>query len=235
MKKILNVGITVAQCLFILICITLVFITIFSNKNIDGSTDIFNYQMRIVTTDSMSKNKEIDYSKYKIKSISKYSLIFIELIPQNNQNNWYESIKVGDVLTFKYVYTQQVTITHRVKEIEKINDNYIITLEGDNKSLDSYSMKQIIDTSKKDSLNYIIGKVKGKSLILGLIMSLLKNKVSLVFIIIVPCLIIIFLEVLKIIKVLNIERKNINEQLLIEKDEEIKYLKNKMKQLEESK
>ena len=35
---------------------------------------------------------------------------------------WYADLKVGDVLTFKYVYVRQETITHRIIDIEEKNE-----------------------------------------------------------------------------------------------------------------
>ena len=45
------------------------------------------------------------------------------------------NVKVGDVLTFRYVYATQVTITHRITSItEEANGEFIIELAGDNKN-----------------------------------------------------------------------------------------------------
>lgn len=234
MKKTINITLNVLQYLFLFICALVIILTLTAKKNNDGSSNIFNFQMRLVTTDSMAKSEFTDVSNFKIKSIPKNSLIFIELVPDEKQTEWYEQLKEGDVLTFKYAYTEQVTITHRIIDIKNNNGNFIITLEGDNKTSQTNLMNQVIDTSKVDSPNFVIGKVTGKSIVLGLLISMFKKPVSLILIIIVPCAILIIFEILKIMKVINIDKVNKEKELVLEKDAEIELLKNKLKQLEKS-
>ena len=120
----------------------------------------------------MDKCELTDVSGYRIKSIPVKSCIFVQVAPEDEEQKkeWYARLKVGDVLTFRYVYTRQETITHRIVSIEeKDSGGYIITLEGDNKNADSEQLRQTIDTSLTDSPNYIIGKVTGQSYFLGII------------------------------------------------------------------
>lgn len=219
--------------IFIIIAtITVIFTIINKNKNNEAS-NIFGYQLRLVTTDSMAKCDLTDVSNYKIKSLPKNCLIFIKTIKEEEKNKFYSNLKVGDVLTFKYVYTEQVTITHRISSINKKDDGgYIITLIGDNKTTESNLLEQTIDTSNVSSPNYIIGEVKGKSLILGLLATIMKSSYSLIFIIIIPCVIFIIIEILKIFKVLNTEKEESKKQEIEKKDLELQELRNKIKELE---
>ena len=117
MKKIINITNNVIFYLVLIVCLTIVLLTIISDKNKDGSYDFLNYQMRLVTSDSMQKSEKTDVSNFKIKSIPKNSLVLVKMV--NNNSEWYDELAIGDVLTFKYFYTEQVTITHRIIDIEE--------------------------------------------------------------------------------------------------------------------
>lgn len=228
-KKIFKITSDILLYCFIFLGLFTIIITLSSKKDIDGATNIFNYQLRLVITDSMAKCSETNVSKYKIKSIPKNSLVLIKKIEDND----YKKIKEGDVLTFRYLYTEQVTITHRVKSIvEKETGGYIIELVGDNKTGESELLVQTIDTSIEESPNYIIGEVVYTSIIIGFILNMLKSSLGIVFIIIIPSFIIILLEVIKIINVTVIENRKLAERKANEKEQEILELKKKLKEME---
>lgn len=228
-KKIFKITSDILLYCFIFLGLITIIITLSSKKDIDGATNIFNYQLRLVITDSMDKCSETNVSKYKIKSIPKNSLVLIKKIEDND----YKKIKEGDVLTFRYLYTEQVTITHRVKSIvEKDTGGYIIELVGDNKTGESELLVQTIDTSIEESPNYIIGEVVYTSIIIGFILNMLKSSLGIVFIIIIPSFIIILLEVIKIINVTVIENRKLAERKANEKEQEILELKKKLKEME---
>lgn len=235
LKKVGSILLNILLYLFLALCVFAVMFTVFSKKDSDGTAELFGYQMRIVTSDSMAKCDLTDVSKYKIKSIPVRSMIFIKTIPddESKADEWYRSLKVGDVLTFKYVYTSQVTITHRITSItEKEGGGFIIELVGDNKNADANQLYQTIDTSIPDNPNYVIGKVTGQLFILGFILSLLKNPLGITFIVIVPCLIIIVLEIVKIINVNNAERKKREQEENLKKNNELEELRRKLAELE---
>lgn len=228
-KKIFKITSDILLYCFIFLGLITIIITLSSKKDIDGATNIFNYQLRLVITDSMDKCSETNVSKYKIKSIPKNSLVLIRKIKDDD----YKKIKEGDVLTFRYLYTEQVTITHRVKSIvEKDTGGYIIELVGDNKTGESELLVQTIDTSIEESPNYIIGEVVYTSIIIGFILNMLKSSLGIVFIIIIPSFIIILLEVIKIINVTVIENRKLAERKANEKEQEILELKKKLKEME---
>lgn len=237
LKKIGKIALDVLLYLFIALCILSVIMTITAKKDKDGTAEIFGIQMRIVTSDSMAKCEETDVSEYKIKSLPIRSMIFVETVPEDDEKaeKWYRDLKEGDVLTFRYVYTEQVTITHRIIKItEKETGGFIIELAGDNKNSDSGQLYQTIDTSDKFSTNYVIGKVTGKAYLLGFIISLIKTPVGIVFIIMVPCLIIIIMEVLKIVGVLNAEKKQKHMEEQKKKDDELEELRKRLAELEKN-
>ena len=227
-KKAINIILDVLMVLFASCAIFLLVISITSKKDKDGTATIFNTQLRFVQSNSMEKCELTDVSEYDIKSIPVKSCVFIETIPEDEvkRDTWLSKIKIGDVLTFKYVYTKQETITHRVTNIiDNTSSGYIITLEGDNKNAEDGTLKQVIDTSETDSPNYIIGKVKGQSYFLGLMVYVLHQPVGIICIIILPCSVIIFLNAWRIFLVLHNERKQKALNVSNAKEEEINKLK----------
>ena len=220
--------------IFLGICVISVMVTLISKRDDDGA-EIFGYQMRIVTSESMAKSEGTDVSGYEIGSIPLNSMVFIQTVPEDptKADQWYSEVKIGDVLTFKYLYASQVTITHRVVDkLEKPGGGYIFSLEGDNKAEGQHSMTQIIDTTDSDSPNYIIGKVTGKSFLFGLLISLMQKPVGIVLVVIVPCFIIIMMEVFKIIGVINEDKKKKALEETQKKNDEIEELRRRLAALE---
>ncbi len=235
LKKAGKIILDVLLYLFLAVCVIALVLTITSKKDIDGASELFGYQMRIISSDSMEKCELTDVSDYKIGSLPLRSMIFVKVMPTDEveADNWYRSLEVGDVLTFRYVYTNQVTITHRIVSIEeKETGGFIIELEGDNKNSDSEQLVQTIDTSNPDDTNYVIGKVTGKSFLLGFIISLLKTPIGIICIVIVPCFIIILLEVLKIVGVYGAEKKKREQEEKQKKEDELEELRRRLAELE---
>ena len=236
-QKIVKIMLSVILYFFLALCIFSVIVTITSKKDVDGAAEFFGYQMRIVVSDSMEKCEFTDVSDYDIKSIPLRSVIFVKKMPTaaDEANAWYADIKEGDVLTFRYVYSNQVTITHRVTSITQKEGGYVIELAGDNKNSENSQMYQTIDTSIPENHNYVIGKVVGQSLLLGIVLSILKSVWGIVLIIILPCVGIIVYEVVKIVKVLGSERKKIEAEEKAKKDSELEELRRRIAELESAK
>ena len=237
-KKIGKITLDILLYIFLAICIFSVLVTVLSKKDSDGAAEVFGYQMRVVTSDSMSESEFTDVSAYKIKDIPIRSMVFVKVMPDDPEeaDEFYRSLKVGDVLTFRYVYTTQVTITHRITSItEKETGGFIIELAGDNKTSQSGQLTQIIDTSVPNNTNYVVGKVTGQAYLLGLVMSFLMQPVGIILVIIVPCFIIILLEALKIAKVLGADKKKRDQEEKDRKDNEIEELRRKLAELEKEK
>ena len=182
-EKVLKIALDVLFVLVIAFALFVLGVTVAAKKTSEGTATVFGYQLRFVRSDSMDKCELTDVSGYRIKSIPVKSCIFVQVAPEDEERKkeWYARLKVGDVLTFRYVYTRQDTITHRIVAIEeKDSGGYIITLEGDNKNADSEQLRQTIDTSLTDSPNYIIGKVTGQSYFLGIIVYAFKTTVGVI-------------------------------------------------------
>ena len=229
-KKVISIAFDVLfVCFFILVAFTL-FMAISAKKE-DGAMRFFGYEMRIVVSPSMEKCDQTDVSGYEIKDIPVKSLVFIQTVPEEGEEEWYSSLKVGDVLTFRYVYTSQETITHRITAISP-NDGggYTITLQGDNKSASGGTLSQVIDTSDADSPNYVIGKVTGKSFVLGVIITALRSTWGIVLIVIVPCAVIIIFEIMRIVEAVRRDKMARLDEESARKDEEIAELRRKLEE-----
>ena len=237
-KKVSKIALDVLLYIFLAICIFAVFVTVLSKRDSDGAAEVFGYQIRVVTSDSMSESEFTDVATYKIKDIPIRSMVFVKVMPDDpaEADEFYRSLKVGDVLTFRYVYTTQVTITHRITSItEKDTGGFIIELAGDNKNSEDGQLVQVIDTSIPNNTNYVIGKVTGQAYLLGLLMSFLMQPVGIILLIIAPCFIIILLEVLKIAKVLGADKKKREQEEKKKKDDELEELRSKLAVLEKEK
>ena len=230
-KKVATITLNVLLYAFILLCLFGVIVSIMAKKDADGTATVFGVQMRSVLSPSMEACELTDVSDFEIKDIKTKSVVFVKVVPENEEEkkDFYKSLKVGDVLTFKYTYVTQETITHRIIAIEENGvGGYIIQLAGDNKNSEDGVLIQTINTSDLVSTNYVIGKVTGQSYALGLFIWAVKAPVGLIFIVILPSLIIIVLEIIRIVNVLKQDK----EKKLEEEREELKLLREKIKAIE---
>lgn len=224
---------TILMYLFLALCLFALAMTIFSERDIDGTAELFGYQMRIISSDSMAKCALTDVSEYEIGSIPLRSMVFIEVVPKTGADEWYRSLRIGDVLTFRYVYTGQVTITHRIVSIEeKKTGGFLIELAGDNKNSDTGQLTQIIDTSAENSTDYVIGKVTGQAFFLGVLVNVLKTPPAMVLVVMVPCIMIILLESMKIVGVCDAQRKKREREERMRRNGELAYLRRRLAELE---
>ena len=221
--------------LYVILAIALfvVVLSIATKKDADGAATVFGKQIRIVRSDSMEKCEETDVSDYDIKDLPIKTLLVIDVVPTDAEEakEWYKSVREGDVLTFRYKYTEQVTITHRVIKITEKEGGYIIELAGDNKASED-TLTQVIDTSDTESYNYVIGKVVWANFPLGWLVYALKTPAVVTCVIIIPCLIIIVLEIIKIVNVLGDGKREKIKKEAQEKEAEIEELKRRLAALE---
>jgi uncharacterized membrane protein len=230
-KKLIASIASILMYVFLAISIFAVILAIFSRRHEDGAAEIFGYQIRVVTSDSMAKCEFTNVKDYDIKDIPKGSVVFIKTVPRDNAEaaKWYDSLEIGDVLTFRYVYTRQVTITHRITGIEDKQDgSFVFELTGDNTASESGQMHQIIDTSVSDSPNYVIGKVVGQSRLLGWLMSTW----GIVLIIILPCVAIMTNEIVKITRLVGSDKKAKQKAEMEKTQEELETLRRRLAELE---
>lgn len=221
--------------LYVVLAIALfvVVLSIATKKDADGAATVFGKQIRIVRSDSMEKCEETDVSGFDIKDLPIKTLLVIDVVPTDAEEakEWYKAVRVGDVLTFRYKYTEQVTITHRVIKITEKEGGYIIELAGDNKASED-TLTQVIDTSDTESYNYVIGKVVWANFPLGWLVYALKTPAVVTCVIIIPCLIIIVLEIVKIVNVLGDGKREKIKEEAQKKDAELEELKRRLAALE---
>ena len=105
---------------------------------------------------------------------------------------------VGDIITFGKNTKIDIPTTHRIAEVKMINGETIYATKGDaNNSEDGK------DISKKD----IIGKVYFSIPYLGYIVNFVKNPMGLLIVIIIPAVVIIYDEILKIKKEVSLMKE----------------------------
>lgn len=233
-KKI-NLILNILMYVFLGCSLILLVVTISLKKNTNEAITLFGYQTRLVVSESMEKCESTydSISKYKIKDIPLGSLLLIKTVPKEKEE-FYKDIKIGDVLTFKYIIgTKQETITHRVVNIDK-SDNLIIELRGDNETSNHQTniTSQFVNVYEENSPNFIIGKVVGKSYLLGILLYSLKQPIGMALIIIVPSIIIMIVEITKIINYIYSQKKKKTEDELFNHKKELEELKQKLKSLE---
>lgn len=237
-KRLGSVILNTLLYLFLAVCVVATVLTVWSKKDGDGAVELFGYQMRVIVSDSMAACDLTDISAYEIGSIPLRSMVFVQVMPQEPAaaDAWYRALRVGDVLTFRYVYTNQVTITHRIVSItEKETGGFLIELAGDNRNSDSAQMTQLIDSSIEDSPNYVIGRVTGQAYLLGFLVSLLKSPLGIIFLVIVPCFLIILLEVIKIVGAFSAEKKQREQAEKAQTESELEALRRRLAELETQK
>ncbi len=233
-QKVIGIILNVLTYLFFAVCLIALVLSITAKRDVDGAVNVWGKQMRVVVSDSMGKCDQTDVSGYEIKDIPIKSMIFIDLVPEDEEEakEWYADLKVGDVLTFRYVYVQQETITHRITEITpKETGGYIIQLEGDNKASDPNTLSQTIDTSLTDSPNYVIGKVTGQSYAIGLLVTAIKSPVGIICIVIIPCVIIAIFEIFRLVGALTENRKKKEREEKEKRDAEFEEMKRQLELL----
>ena len=130
-----------------------------------------------------------------------------------------EDIQVGDIITFVSTssLTKGMTITHRVYDIKQENGEYMYYTKGD-------------DNLGPDALPAPYSNVLGKVLFhipqLGRIQSFLSTKGGWLIVVVVPAVIIIILDILKIFR-LQTAKNQVDVALTMEKDKKLKEEKRK--------
>lgn len=237
-KKILRIAGDVLLGLLLVFAAFVLIVTITAKKDTDGTSKVFGYKLYFVKSGSMEKCEYVDVSSYKIKSIPVKSCIFVSAVPEDEAElkEWYKTVKIGDVLTFRYSYDggKQETITHRVVKIDEKGDGFVFTLRGDNRNSEEGVLDQVIDTTVAENLNYIIGRVTGQSYLLGLLVYAFKQPVGIILLIIVPCMIIIVFQVMRIVKVIGEEKKEKSNEKELKQKSEIEELKRQIEMLKQS-
>ena len=176
-----------------------------------------------------SKIYEIRGQKYE-PEIALYTIISPSMEPNINVYDVvvtkkvkdFSTIKEGDVITFISTSTlgEGLTITHRVKDVVKTDDDIKFRTQGDN--------NQIPDSSLASSKN-VLGKVLFKVPWVGHIQFFLQSKGGWLFALLIPAMIIVCYDIYKVIRLSNVKQK-VNESIkekeedpnLVEKKEKLK-------------
>ena len=117
-----------------------------------------------------------------------------------------EELEVGDIITFISPDTRYggISITHRIldKSYDESLGSYTYRTKGDNNN--------VADTALVPNTN-ILGKVILKVPKLGYIQDLLSSKGGLIIIVLIPCLVILSYDIMKIFKNIGTKTKLIKE------------------------
>ena len=155
----------------------------------NNSINLAGFSIYTVVTESM-------YPKYKV-----YDMILVKSVDT-------KSIKVHDDVVYKGEKSdfQGKIVTHRVEDITEDNGVLTFTTKGINNDIEDPLVNE----------NQIMGKVVHKLLLLSLISKVINNTYGFYFLIFVPLVVVIFLEVMESIE----EKKELNKVLDDERKKE---------------
>lgn len=233
-KKALNIAVDVVLYLFLAFSVLLLIMTLVSRKRGGDAVNLFGREARIVVSNSMEMSEDEEFNKsiqqYKIKDIKVRTMVFIKRAPDpetdpEKAKAFYASLKVGDVLTFRYYFggakpdwandnSAQPVITHRIVDLTPLDDGHFrIVLQGDNRAAGHTPDVQTLYTDAylgnrgDERYKEVIGKVTGKSVVLGNIAYAVRQPIGIALIIIVPCAVIIIWQIVRIALVIAEDKK----------------------------
>ena len=179
-------GIIKSIATFFIVC---VFSIIFLQRVSNNSINLAGFSIYTVLTESINP-------KYKV-----YDMILVKSVDT-------KSIKVHDDVVYKGEKSdfQGKIVTHRVEDITEDNGVLTFTTKGINNDIEDPLVNE----------NQIMGKVVHKLLLLSLISKVINNTYGFYFLIFVPLVIVIFLEVMESIE----EKKELKKVLDDERKEE---------------
>lgn len=111
------------------------------------------------------------------------------VITYKNDDNKYNN---GDVITFISEQNGGITVTHRIKEVFSVNENYSYKTKGDNNNA---ADNEVI------SGDNVLGKVVLKIPKAGYIQQFLVSKTGWVIAVLLPCLGIVIYDILKLFRI----------------------------------
>ena len=126
-----------------------------------------------------------------------------------------EDIKIGDIITFisQSSISRDLTVTHRVKDIQVVNGEYQYTTKGDN---------NITQDSAPATFDHIVGKAIFRIPQLGRVQTFIASKFGWLVIVIIPALYVILKDVVKLIKISSLQEESNNEKKkIMEKDKKV--------------
>ena len=214
--RIVNIILDVLFVAFAAFAITAIIFRNTTSNNKDGRS-INGNQLRTIETASMAENNHIDpetYKTYEIKTLPVNTLINIKEVSKKNPEKFYDDLKVGDVLTFVYYTTingsrGQYVFTHRLIEKEEVTDGYRLTLMGDAEQPSGGTQTVYTNpVTAEQSFSYVLGKVTWSNHPVGEVVSFLKSRNGILFLVIIPCSALFLYEIGKIIFIVVKDKKN---------------------------
>ena len=147
---------------------------------------------------SKGSSYQPNFSIYTIVSPSMTPKIKVYDVIINTKVNKPSDIKVGDVITFKSTsaFTYDMTITHRVVDIQIVNGEYQFITKGDNNA--------VADSAPALYAN-VIGIARVKIPQLGRAQVFIASKTGWLFVVVIPALFIIIKDIVKLVKVNSIK------------------------------
>lgn len=167
-----------------------------------GSFDFSDTQVRIVISGSMDGEPR---EQYDIETIPVKSMVFISEVPTTEpaRSHFYQSLEVGDVLTFDYTHPvshEHMVVTHRIVDIQSSGAGYMFTLAGDSIRDDpTNSSTQTVTSWSGD----VIGEVTGVAPWLGALTVFISTTTGKVVLVLIPCIILIASETRNIVRILR--------------------------------
>lgn len=163
-----------------------------------NSIDFTDTEVRIVVSGSMDGEPR----DYPIRTIPTGSMVFIHKV---DGPDFYDSFKVGDVMTFHYTHPvskEDMVVTHRIIDITESQGVYTYTLKGDAIADDpTNGSTQVVTSDSGD----VIGKVVGVSHVLGESAIFLSTWTGRFCLIVIPCILLIIYEIGNIVRVLRMK------------------------------
>lgn len=204
---ILDVFAWISFVLAFIVCTTVILATFSSAEN---GKPIFGHKLLIVGSDSMKLTEQSDPNEP--IHFETGDLIIIKEISD------YSEIQVGDVITF-YSFTQNKTISHKIRDIRYTNGGEIINIE-------TYGVATGVSDEERIDLSQIIGKYVGQVPVVGHIFTFLKTPAGYFTSILIPCVLLIIFFSIKVGKL--IAKKQLAERY----DNELETLQTRLSQLE---
>lgn len=167
---------------FLIFTVLTIYIVVIIAQRLSGNNSIFGYRIFSVATGSM---------------IPKYNINDVLAVKEVN----IDELKVGDDITYlgnRYDVNGKI-VTHRIIDIKTENGKKKYITKGINATTEDPSIEK----------NQIYGKVIGKIPVITLINHIVKNQYGFFFLIFLPLVIVIFLEIADTVTEIKQEKKKV--------------------------
>ena len=168
----------------IIILLLVLYLAFILLQRISGNKSIFGYRIFTVATGSM---------------VSDYNVNDVVAIKEVNT----DELKVGDDITYlgNKLDVNGRIVTHRIIDIETVDGHKEYVTKGINSSVEDPTIEE----------NQIYGKVVGKIPVITTINHIIKNQYGFFFLIFLPIVIVVFLEIADTVTEIKREKKDVEE------------------------